>query len=93
MSDVANINKSGWCAFCCSNFCYCSKESLMRQLRHTLDAIKDRNETLDKERERNRGLVEAVKLAQSRFATAKSYDQYYFYMTEALKKYGGGENE
>lgn len=44
--EVANINKSGWCAFCCSNFCYCSKESLKRQVRNLLDIIKERNEQL-----------------------------------------------
>ena len=49
---VVNINKSGWCAFCCSNFCYCSKDNLMRQLSNTLAAIKDRNEELDSLRAR-----------------------------------------
>jgi hypothetical protein len=50
MSDreVVNINKSGWCALCCSNFCYCSKESLMKQVTHLLATIKERNESLSR---------------------------------------------
>lgn len=48
MSDVVNINKSGWCALCCSNFCYCSPESLKRQVRHLLDTVKERNERIDR---------------------------------------------
>ena len=46
-TDVVNIRKSPYCALCCSNFCYCTKESLMRQVRMMLDAIKDRNAQIE----------------------------------------------
>lgn len=42
---VLSINK-GWCSLCCSNLCYCSLESLKKQLRLTLDGIKERNEEI-----------------------------------------------
>ena len=46
-TDVVNIRKSPYCALCCSNFCYCTKESLMRQVRLLLDVVKDRNERIE----------------------------------------------
>lgn len=46
-TEVVNIRKSPYCALCCSNFCYCTKESLMRQVRLLLDVVKDRNERIE----------------------------------------------
>lgn len=46
-AKVSALVKSGWCNFCCSNHCYCSKENLMRQLASVKEALHERNEKIN----------------------------------------------
>lgn len=65
MSDVVNIRKDPFCMICCSSFCYCSKDSLMKQVRHTLDTIQERNAELADLKAKYQKAVKIIKLCKT----------------------------